>query len=778
MRRSQGIHRACRLCVAVVLLAAGASHAQLLDLPDARPAPTLESPTAAEQIIAELRAEIDAIADRERGAPESVRVILRSLINMRILAAELLEAGDRAGHEGSIAIVMGLTIATEREGMDRLLLGELAPNLREPPGDENEEKDDGGGADADEAGAPPAERIVLSADMIAALHAFNERVVDHADLVRTADPGELDEALSFLLAPLAEAIEERAERPIVSHWPALDGLGAAGEDGADALIPGDADLSDAVRGLVRDEAARETAVMIAERIEQGLEIPAYRLEARLLRARLSRLVGVMRAIDEAAPAANLSSDMHARLTEVFRNGLDALADPRRRSAAEDWTSYLESSGALARRIKQLAQGRHDVRPIVAAYERLEAEAWSGRSINADGAADAIDATQPGAGASNSDGDSQDVVAPPPSTAHLDRMRHAADPLIQLAEFDRAAVPRWLRPSAQRMEREARIAARRFNDAMASIHSAAAFTSDPGVVAALDELARYAQALRWMQEAEAWRAALLQFAPDRDDRFRNQLRQWFDDLLDVGRAQRAMDHLRRLDREVDRFAVLPFEDALRERSPGAIELTGGVNDELASLVQRLRRQWAEAWSTGKPDDEATQNVDLAHRLLGYLEGSEALLAMREADARPVLQRWSAWAMPDAAMRRMIGDVPSRLKLACGAAVRGRGALLQRQLDQMERQAPIAWLIARMSLAMEDELAALPDGAPGLLGQLMHSPSDDAWMSDRRMEIAHICRYVIEAEFAGRTDRGGIEGEVNQYLSGLAEDLLRRIDEQRR
>jgi hypothetical protein len=354
------------------------------------------------------------------------------------------------------------------------------------------------------------------------------------------------------------------------------------------------------------------------------------------------------------------------------------------------------------------------------------------------------------------------------------LREAIMPLVNLGAVDRQDVPRWLRPTALRVQRSARVAARRFDDAMNDIDAAADFTSDPGVVAGMRELARLVQALRWMRDVETWEAAVIQFAPHRRDQFRGRLRQWFDDLLDAGRAQRAMDLLRRLDHEVDRFAVLAFEDELREPTPAAIQLTGGMNEELSGAIRRLRREWAEAWSAGEPDDATSRRLDLARRLLTFLEGSETLLALRD-ESRAPLERWSAWAMPPQHMRRLVGDVPSRLKLACGAAARGRQNMLERQLDQMERQAPVAWLIAQCSIRMEDELADLPDGAPGLVGQLMLGPSDDAWLVEERVSIAHVCRYALEAEFANRIDRGGLAGELNRYVSGLARDLLRAIDE---
>ena len=61
----------------------------------------------------------------------------------------------------------------------------------------------------------------------------------------------------------------------------------------------------------------------------------------------------------------------------------------------------------------------------------------------------------------------------------------------------------------------------------------------------------------------------------------------------------------------------------------------------------------------------------------------------------------------------------------------------------------------------------------MGQTVRRPPPDAWMLHRRREIADVCRYEMELQYARSTGREELAEKLAAYVDMLAGDLLEEI-----
>ena len=92
-------------------------------LDPAGPPPPLGLNSYAGHCVSIVREELLDLADRESGADSLRQDIFRASMNVRRLAIELLEQGDHAGADGSLAIVIGYRLFRGREELDDALNG-------------------------------------------------------------------------------------------------------------------------------------------------------------------------------------------------------------------------------------------------------------------------------------------------------------------------------------------------------------------------------------------------------------------------------------------------------------------------------------------------------------------------------------------------------------------------------------------------------------------------------------------------------------------------------
>ena len=112
--------------VAACLIGGGACdralQAQTLELTRDMEPPALAAPSLAATVVGVLEAEA-AQLNVQAGETQAamLRTALQARANLRLLAAELLAAGDRAGAVGSGEVIRGMKIAVNRESLDRMI---------------------------------------------------------------------------------------------------------------------------------------------------------------------------------------------------------------------------------------------------------------------------------------------------------------------------------------------------------------------------------------------------------------------------------------------------------------------------------------------------------------------------------------------------------------------------------------------------------------------------------------------------------------------------------
>jgi hypothetical protein len=245
------------------------------------------------------------------------------------------------------------------------------------------------------------------------------------------------------------------------------------------------------------------------------------------------------------------------------------------------------------------------------------------------------------------------------------------------------------------------------------------------------------------------------------------------LLDDHRRDGAESALARFEREHARCVPLTFEQRLESADRTATAITGGLALELLAVMREARVQWAHAWSRGEEDNGASTRMMRLVLLARTMEESAGILA---GELHPtILNRWAAWDTPPSLLARAVGDVGGRLKLAAAAAVRGDDAALAAQIDRMERDAPLAILVGRLTGLVGPDLARLPaaGGAGAFLAPLIAGPPPpSARMAPQRAQLALLCRYLAEAEEM----REGGEADparLDAYVRASAEELLAAI-----
>ena len=217
-----------------------------------------------------------------------------------------------------------------------------------------------------------------------------------------------------------------------------------------------------------------------------------------------------------------------------------------------------------------------------------------------------------------------------------------------------------------------------------------------------------------------------------------------------------------------YFPMPFETRLGGGDRAAIIATGGLSEELAAEIDRQRIDWARAWGAGTAGDAQTR-MDLLHRLTGIMADS-ALLVQR-GDEIVLLDRWAAWELDPTTVARLVGDLRNRLKLATTAALGRDDTGLRQQLERIG--ADESRLLSTLLDLLEPELLMLPSGALSIIGQSVSGPMTDAWMVTRRSELADLCRYTMELEYARATGREQLADLLAVWLHGQAAALMSEI-----
>ncbi|MDY7109702.1 MAG: hypothetical protein SYC29_13790 [Planctomycetota bacterium] len=343
-----------------------------------------------------------------------------------------------------------------------------------------------------------------------------------------------------------------------------------------------------------------------------------------------------------------------------------------------------------------------------------------------------------------------------------------DRMTAFRELEKDDLPRPLRPVRVRLDSTYRQAERAVLERLASFIADPEARSDPRFAALLAGHERGLADLKRLHRMPAWLGAISRLEPEAAVAFENRMKRMSRRLVDANRREATARTLGVFARELAMFDPLPFEGELAAADPAAITAAGGLHEELVEVIRETRRQWASDWSLEQEDGEASQRLNLLHRLTRTMADSAELI--RQDVRAGIVNRWAAWDLPPGLLKRSMLDLPNRLKLATAAAVRRDDEALADELDRIDREAPLTRLVGRLSLTLGPALRPLPGAAIGVLGQVVHSPAEDAWMVEHRRDLAELCRYAAEAHRAWFDEREKDARALQEYVNAKAEEMM--------
>jgi len=692
--------------------------AQMFDLDAAAGPPALGLDTYAADCVRKLELEMVGLADRANNTPAPAGDVLRASLGARWLAVTLLERADRGAAAGSLDFIAGFRLYRGRNDLDELLETALEP------------RGDGGAA--------------------AALRRFNDRLDVLSRELPTDRDDDLDDQLGTLLRPLADAVAALSPGPVANHWvPADDitrgpGLAPPASAGIDELLQ---QIETQINTTELTEQTAHELRRITELLRRGAAFaeyqPAVERDCRLL-------VDVL----DLAGAAGRAGWLDER-REIYRQEIQEavmlLGDPVTRVEA-------------ANRLRRLAAARHAIERISTLSQNNDAPAARPGASRPRPRAAAIDVETLrtaflAATAGSADQDDND--------RSMETLVRVLDGMIAYRDMAEPELAPELRRVWRKLNGSYAAAERAVIAKLPALVGRPDALSDPALVSVLGDHTQYLEDLERLAKVPQWVDTVRFISPRGAGPFSAHVRKLAGWLMDPGRRPQAVRGLGGIERQLADFYPMPFEQTLRRGDRPAIMATGGLHEQLADRIDNERRRWAEAWGDDSMS-ETTSRMRLLHRLTKIMADTETLLEL--GDGALILNRWAAWEI-DPETFQLVADLGNRLKLATTAAIEADDAGLTDQLDRI--QAPAAALISRLTEALDDPLLQVPGGALSVVGQTVRRPPPDAWMLHRRREIADVCRYEMELQYARSTGREELAAKLTAYVDMLAGDLLEEI-----
>jgi len=301
-------------------------------------------------------------------------------------------------------------------------------------------------------------------------------------------------------------------------------------------------------------------------------------------------------------------------------------------------------------------------------------------------------------------------------------------------------------------------------------------SDPAVTGGLQHMRNSIADLERLGRMDGWIDAIERMRPRAVRLTLRRLRIVAGWLTEPGRRDDAAGRLERFEACVKRFERLPLEGELR-RSIELAALTGGLHEALEVAIESARTRWVETLATDLTGGAGARDMDRLHQLMSAMAAFIGLADVDE-DLR-LLNRWAAWWLDPATLRRPMSELPQRFKLAVAALINGAENDFAAQLDVIERDLPLPVLVGRLAHAGRAALESLPASeAASSLGGLLVMPPERAWLIDERDAIALLCLCAREREqlrAAPGTSPGiGAPGRDAEAIDDLVLDLARRIE----
>lgn len=248
-------------------------------------------------------------------------------------------------------------------------------------------------------------------------------------------------------------------------------------------------------------------------------------------------------------------------------------------------------------------------------------------------------------------------------------------------------------------------------------------------------------------------------------------------------------------QLERYERLPGEAALRDAvtRAGAGTLTGVAQiwadatgfrqNELLAMIERERQAWWAQWSRDfEIQDHPTEfhTLDALRMLVETIAWAQIVnaAAFSAAPNGPVdtpLQAWPGFEMSADALKA-IAPAPGIFSEAARLVVADRPGDAMDELRAIIDQHPAFIAVARLELEAARRGATRPTVLHelGTGGPPPAWHADQAWMADRRFEIAELCRYAEElAALESLNDRARAE-TVRAYVNDIARLIIRDLD----
>lgn len=754
------------LSLAIMLIPAGSdSIAQTLDISSAIAPPVLVQPTYSAHLVAELDDEIKKLRIAPQDENQQRQAIRTASINIRMIASDLLASGDRAGKDGSIAVLAGLRLARGRGAIDSA----LSKLLDLPPASQPAETP---GAVAGDKAAAGLESILRS------IRVFNDSVEALERQAHPFDGHDPDEILPAVFKHLAQAIGELEQSPIASHWiPARSvNIKAPASDRAATISSDRPELSlEAIAARLPDAPllpqARDDLADIIDFLRRGEQFTE--LQPRIDQYR-SVVQAVLELADLAAQAAWLTDRDRQAYSGRIAHAVALFKDPKTRDAGRSMIGRLNRSRAVIEHIGALAQAKVEVKAIAGALSAAEMM---------------ID----------------DEVQSDAGRQQLALLAQILERMVAYRHLPAANLKGDLRSVERDLHKSYRKAEEALLKQIGSMAANAHPMSDPAFTTLLSDHKQLLADLQRVREVPAWVQAIAAIDHGSSDLFQRQILKISRWLLDPNRRPDAVAAMDQFQQQLNLFAELPFEKQLRAADPTAIAASGGLNEKLIAVISQQRQKWAQAWSEGNSSGEAGNWMMNLYRLTRTMAEADEVVRAAGPPEPPesgipdsgvpelhipglpglpgvpggeILNRWPAWQLDPATVARPMADVVNRLKLATAAAVGGDEAGLAQQLERMDRDAPLAKLVGRLSGLLREDLSALPQNeAAAIMGQIVFPAMPGAWMLDHQRELADVCRYAAEQQYAAAAGRKESADAMNQYVNAVANRLLVILGERR-
>lgn len=701
----------------MIALSESAAHAQVLELGSPQP-PELDGDTAAKALADALELEIEQRQRLAGSGNDRYARVMHAQTAMRQVACTLLRAGDAAGREGSCAIVAAMTIAVVRYDIDAALntlieLDERLARQRNNP-------------------EPTLEMQVKAADE--ALVIFAEALVMLQPQLDRIEPARLDATLPALFASLARAVAILAPGDVAgTHWPD----GPDRHASADHTAP---DTSDGLRAVLVD--ARVDAELIAALepviagVDAAREFPEFRAQALADSRAITMAVEIERAVREASwldPPDRLS------LRLQIASALHQLAGRTEREAAGQHLEAMHTGiPALDAITRAINAGQPRINP-----EPLRERWFAALSFMDD-----------------------------PATRHQGRELFAlletiANDMRAYRLIGTARLAREWATAIQHLSRRYEESEKALLARLADFDGSPQTMQDPELLSLLASFRQPVIDIERLKSLPQWIDAVAGIDSASRAGVHARLQQWATHLLDPVRRPEAVMALEQVEQQIAMFLPMPFEDALRQGSEVAVAMTGGQQDVLLRAIQDQRLQWVKQLARGDIGSDAANQLLRVASLLQLMQDLTTLDAITTSRG---INAWAAWELPDEAAAAARDATPNRIRLAIAELGRGNAENFGRQCIQLQRDAPLAQLLARFAALRGDAFAALTGGAVGGMAELTTVPTSNALLLDHRTALADICRYSAEATYAEKTGRTSLAEACRAAVNALANEML--------